>query len=115
MSLIAIASPPSESALCVMLCTLEAHGIPAFVQGGGFGALYPGPQIAAYNARRILVADVHEARAREALQVFAQLSTSELSPPPNALDRLRVIAEVILFGWFVPGRRGRAWRSECDD
>jgi hypothetical protein len=55
MSLVPVAWPQSESDLSVMPCTLEAHGIKAFVQGGGFGSMYPGPQIPFFNARRIMV------------------------------------------------------------
>ena len=42
MSLVAVAWPQSESDFSVMPCTLEAHGIEAFVHGGGFGSLFPG-------------------------------------------------------------------------
>ena len=108
MSLIAIASPQSESDLSVMLCTLEAYRIPAFVQGNGFGSLHPGPQIASYNSRRIMVSDAYVAQAREALEFFAQPLELNATCSPTILNRLRIILEVVLFGWFVSGNRRHA-------
>ena len=108
MSLTAIAFPQSESELSVMLCTLESHGIPSFVQGHGFGALYPGPQIASYNSRRIMVPDAYATQGKEALSVFAQPIESSVSESPSFLNKLRVVLELVIFGWFVPGNRRRA-------
>jgi hypothetical protein len=91
-----------------MLCTLESLGIPAFVQGNGFGSLYPGPQIASYNSRRIMVPDAYAAQGKEALSVFAQPLESSAPESPSFLNKLRVVLELVIFGWFVPGNRRRA-------
>jgi len=103
MSLVAVAEPQTESELAVMLCVLEAEGIPAFVHNGGFGSLHPGPQIALYNARRVMVPIACQADAAAALLV--------LEPPMRDRitwrDKLRIVVEVILFGWFIPGPRRR--------
>lgn len=107
MSLIVIAQPWSESELSVMLCTLEARGIPTFVQGAGFGSLYPGPQIAFYNARRIMVPDAFAHDAADALSVFTHQAEPVTVQPPGILNFLRITLEVVLFGWFVPGKRCR--------
>ncbi|MGN6729687.1 MAG: hypothetical protein ACTHJG_07635 [Rhodanobacteraceae bacterium] len=107
MSLVAIASPQSESELSVMLCTLEAAGIQAFVQGGSFGSLFPGPQIPAYNARRIMVSSVDAPKAQEALAAFAQPPAPVTYHWPGFLNVLRMIFEASLFGWFVPGNSRR--------
>jgi len=108
MSLVVIAQPWSESELSVMLCTLEAHRIPAFVQGAGFGSLKPGPQIDFYNARRIMVSSSLVGEARQALEVFTRQSEPPTFCRPSFLNVVRSIFEVILFGWFVPGNRRRA-------
>jgi len=107
MSLVAIASPQSESELSVMLCTLEANGIKAFVQGGGFGSLFPGPQIPWYNARRIMVSSIDVPEAQKALSVFTQPAAPAPYKWPGVLHVLRIIFEAGLFGWFVPGKRRR--------
>ena len=107
MSLVVVAQPWSESELSVMLCTLEAHRIPAFVQGAGFGSLKPGPQIDFYNARRIMVSSSLISEARQALEVFTRQSEPATFRRPSFLNVVRSIFEVILFGWFVPGNRRR--------
>jgi len=107
MSLVVIAQPWSESELSVMLCTLEAHRIPAFVQGAGFGSLKPGPQIDFYNARRIMVSNSLAAEARQALEVFTRQDEPATFHRPSILNVVRAIFELVCFGWFVPGNRRR--------
>jgi hypothetical protein len=107
MSLIVIAQPWSESELSVMLCALEARGIPTFVQGAGFGSLYPGPQIAFYNARRIMVPSSFAPEARQALEVFTRQDEPPTFRRPSVLNMIRAVVELVLFGWFVPGNRRR--------
>lgn len=111
MGLVAIAFPQSESELSVMLCTLEAHGIRTFVLGGGFGSLFPGPQIPWYNARRIMVSQSDAPAAREALAVFSRPGVPGTFHWPGLLTVLRMIFEAGVFGWFVPGNRRRRERE----
>lgn len=103
MSLAIVAEPQTESELAVTLCVLEAAGIPAFVSAG-FGGVYPGPQIPSYNARRVLVPSACRDDALAALQV--------LQPPLPARtrwhDRVKIVIEYLLFGWFFPRDRNRS-------
>jgi hypothetical protein len=102
MDFVVAAEPQTESELAVTLCLLEAAGIPAFVSAG-LGCLYPGPQIAGYNTRRVLVPSACRDDAEATLQV--------LQPPlPDRArwrDKLRIILESFLFFTFVPGNRYR--------
>jgi len=108
MDLVAVAEPQSESELAVMLSLLEANGIPAFVQNGGFGGLLPGPQIDFYNARRIMVPSTAETEARTTLAVLTQPDEQAVSTPRTSLrDKLRMFLEFFFLGWFVPGRRSQ--------
>jgi hypothetical protein len=108
MSLVAIAEPQSESELSVMLSLLEVNSIPAFVQNHGLGGLIPGPQIASYNARRIMVPSEYAEQARDALAVLAVLGDEPLVPAEySAADRLRMFLEFLFLGWFIPGHRQR--------
>jgi hypothetical protein len=107
MSLVVIAQPWSESELSVMLCTLQARRIPTFVHGAGFGSLYPGPQIAFYNARRIMVPESFATEAMQALEVFTRQDEPVTFRRPGILNVLRAIFELAFFGWFVPGNRRR--------
>lgn len=108
MDLVPVAEPQSESELAVMLSLLEAGNIPAFVQNGGFGGLLPGPQIAAYNARRIVVPAGCAAEARAALADLSQPG-AEFRPPQTTSwrDKLRMFLEFLFFGWFIPAHRTR--------
>ena len=107
MGLQVVASPETESEIALAVCVLQAHGIPFLVHGGAFGALLPGPQIPAYNARRIMVP---AAFADEAMQVLGELAPARavVSPAPSsngsAPTMLRMLLETFLLGWFVPRR-----------
>src|SRR5436190_12987632 len=105
MSLQVVACPEVESEVALAVCVLRAHGIPHLVHGGAFGSLFPGPQIASYNARRIMVP---EAFVEEALQVLAELaSVPELPAEPvqaSTPRTWRIVLETLLLGWFVPRR-----------
>jgi len=89
-----------------VLATLEAYGIESFVHGQHFGSLWPGLQIESYNTRTIMVP---EERANEAREALAELSSNDdpaaESPSMRLRDKVRVVLEAVLFGWFVPGRR----------
>lgn len=109
-SLVAVAAPQTESELAVILCVLEADGIPAFVHNGGFGSLHPGAQIPLYNTRRVMVPSVCREDAVTALLVLEPA----LPDRTTWRDRLRIIAELILMGWFVPGPRRQSDEATSD-
>lgn len=115
MSLVVVARPQTESELSVMLCMLHARDIPAFVQGRGFGSLYPGPQIDGYNARRIMVPAPLAETAREMLSVL-DTAVRPKTPhrPKRTLGIMRIVLEFLMFGWFVPGYRRRDASTESD-
>lgn len=105
MGLAIIAYPQTEAEVAIMLCTLEAHAIPTFVHGGYLGGLMPGPQIADFNTRRIMVPEAHAAQAIEALQMLAPPAGPAARPGRSLRHTVRILVETALFGWFVPGTR----------
>ena len=94
----------SEADLVVVRSLLDAEGIAHFVHNESFGSTMVGPRIDNYNVKSIMVADDSVDHARSLLSDFE-------SPQPRQhahtsfRDRLRMIAEMLLFAWFVPGRR----------
>jgi hypothetical protein len=109
MSLVPIACPQSESELACMLCELEAHGIRTFVQGAGFGSLWPGTQIPWYNMRRVMVSSTDASRASKALAMFTHpVGPSSPYQWPGLLHVLRMLVEVVLISWCVPGGHRRS-------
>ncbi len=114
MSLVRVFLPQSESEVLVATAMLEAHGITAFVQNRGIGSLLPGVQINSYNTQSIWVAEENVA---DALELLARFNT----PPREAVvplrfgDKLRLIIEGLLGGWFVPGSRSRPKALSWDE
>jgi hypothetical protein len=102
MSLVRIAMPETETHLVLITSALEAAGIPFFVHNNGMGGLMPGLQIAAYNTRSVMVPQSCVEPAMEAISTLQPLAT----PAPSGGDKLRILAEALLLGWFFPvGRR----------
>jgi len=102
-ALVRLVSPDSDPEIMTIVAMLDAHGIPSYVRGGGFGGLYPGVQINAFNTRDIMV---REEQAAEALELLKDFRAQRPEPEPVARSRkigwLRNLLELLLFGWFVP-------------
>ena len=77
MSLVAVATPETESLAAVMVSLLEANGIPYVVRGGGFASMLPGLQIGRLPSRAILVPEEEARHAREVLSVLDSEVTGE--------------------------------------
>jgi hypothetical protein len=60
---------------------LEAHQIPCFVDNAGFGGLYPGPRIHAYNTRSIMVPEERLSAALELIRDFQSQPGEEQTDP----------------------------------
>jgi hypothetical protein len=111
-ALVRVFSPEAEADLVAVVAMLEAHDIPCFVHGAGFGSLYPGPQIYGYNTRAIMVSEENAAAALELIRDFdSQPGDLHAGPRPPS-GRLRTLIEFLLFGWFVPGRRAPRSREQ---
>jgi hypothetical protein len=113
-ALVRIFSPQSESEVLVVTALLEAHAIPAFVHGRGIGSVLPGIQINGYNTQSIMVP---EECVAEAAELLAQLEPAAADPRRTALplrDKIRVVLEGILFGWFVPSSRAKGVDESYD-
>ena len=106
MSLVSVLTPESDAELATVIAMLDARKIPYFVRGGGIGSLLPGVQVESFNARAVMVP---EERASEAFALIADLRGSPQSqedrPAAPRSSKWRALIELLLFGWFVPGRR----------
>lgn len=108
--MIELHSPDSEGELLFLKSLLDEAGIPYYVHNERFGSLMAGPQIAHYNRKTIWV---HEADRHEAAALISDFlhRTGAHEPGPRRAytfgEKLRMIGEVLLFGWFLPGRRPR--------
>lgn len=108
MALVTIFRPQTESELAIALAILEAHGVESFVHGQYFGSLLPGLQIESYNTRAIMVPEERAVEAREALaESFPVNEPAATLPSMRFRDKMRIVLEAVMFGWFVPGERRR--------
>ena len=108
-------SPENEVQLALAKSLLEAEEIPFFVHNDHFGSLYVGIQIEFLNRKTIMVDEAYEARAREVMAEFLHNVRPEAVAETGNYsigDKLRMIAEGLLFGWVVPGKRRRGNREE---
>jgi hypothetical protein len=97
-------SPRNEAELAVLRSLFDARGVHYFVHNDALGSFLAGPQIDNFNVKSIVVPDECVARARE---LVAEFNGAKGSEPTRATfgDRLRMVAEALLFSWFVPGHR----------
>ena len=110
-------SPRSEMELLVLRGVLDGAGFLYFVKNDQFGSLAVGPQIDHYNRKTIFV---HEDQLEDARDLLAELRSRPDPEPAEPLgghgrpglgDVLRMVVELLLFGWIVPGRRHRRSRE----
>jgi hypothetical protein len=108
-------SPRSESELLVLRSVFDAAGLHYFVKNDLFGSLAVGPQIDHYNRKTVYVAaeDLDEARLLVLEFLERTAEPADLPREPLGLkDVLRMTVELLLFGWFMPGRRARLREPE---
>ena len=102
--------------LAMLRGLLEAEGIDFHVHNDSYGSLMVGPHIGLYNERAVMVSREDYPRAMEVLEDFLmsmQDGEADAQPARSFLGWLRVMAEFLLFGWFIPGRR--SGRGPSDD
>lgn len=100
-------SPDSEVEALLLKSILDAAGIDYFVKNDTFGSLTIGPQIAHYNRKTFLVAEHQVEEARALIGEFLHKTVPPRPQEYRLWDKLRMVFEVLLFGWFLPGGRRR--------
>lgn len=105
--MIKLHSPVNEAELALIESILMGEGIPYYVHNNYLGTLRIGPPIELFNKKTIMVPPDFEERARELLADFLE-KTAEPQvewTKYSILDKLRIVAEFLIFGWFIPGKR----------
>jgi len=95
--------------LAMLRGLLDAEGINYYVHNDHFGSLRVGPNIPLLNERWVMVEAAEEERAMELLEEIRGGAIGEPSEERgySLIDRFRMLAEFLLFGWFMPGRSRR--------
>jgi len=103
----------TEAELLLLRSVLNDAGIYFFVKNDVFGSLALGPQIDHYNRKTVYVHASEAADARALLTEFLDKTALGDPAPVEDLrlsDVLRMVVELLVFGWFMPGRRHRPSR-----
>lgn len=105
--MIKVYSPKDELELAVIRGLLDSEGIRYFVLNDHFGSMRVGPQIDLLNKKSIMVASEDIERTKEIIsEVVTRSVEDEREPEKYTLSqKLRVVVEFLIFGWFVPGRK----------
>jgi hypothetical protein len=110
--MVPVFSPDTESEVLVASALLAAYGVECHVRNYGFGSLFPGMQVNAYNNRRIYVDDKDVELAVELLHDLQHPEAFRFTPEYMGLwSKVRIAVEALFFGHFVPGSRNRRWPS----
>jgi len=112
--MIELYSPRNEPELAIIKSILDGEDIDYFVRNDHFGSMEVGPRIELFNAKAILVKEEHYDRARELLSDFLNITEEEAGPAQkySLFDKVRMVFEMLLFGWIMPGRRSRRKAEE---
>ena len=101
-------SPQNDVELSFLKSILDSEGINYFVRNDNFGSLEVGPRIGLFNAKMIEVQDDQYERASELLADYLERTKKEPGEQAKEysfLDKIRMVIEVLVFGWLMPGRR----------
>jgi hypothetical protein len=103
-------SPQNEAELAVIRSMLDGEHIHYFIHNDHFGTMRTGPTIDLFNAKSIMVAEAHFGRAGEIISDYLNKVQSEVNQSEYSLkDKIRMVIETLLFGWFIPGKK---WRKK---
>ena len=106
-------TPRNEVELAMLKGLLAQEGISFYVQNENFGALKAGPQIPLFNARTIMIPKEQYLEAKEIINGFMSSAYEEDRKDTYQYtfkEKLRMLLEIVLFGWVVPGKR--KWPKE---
>ena len=113
--MIKLHSPDNESELVILKSLLDAEQIHYYVLNDHFGTLKVGPRIDLFNAKVVYVSENDYESAKDILTDFRanvgdgdKPFVSRYSFP----DKIRMVIEALLFGWFIPGNR---WMRKIDE
>jgi hypothetical protein len=99
-----------EGRLLLLKSVFDAADLRYFVKGDHFGSLTVGPRIDHYNRKTVYVHPRDVEEARELVEEFLAKTAPAADSHVRELrgrDVLRMVLEVLFFGWFMPGRRSR--------
>lgn len=115
--MIKIHTPTDELELAMIRGVLDTEGIQYFVHNDHFGSMRVGPQIELLNKKTIMVSPEDAERAQMIISDFLnrELPEEEIEEKYTTPQKLRMILEALVFGWFIPERRRRIMPPKKED
>jgi len=113
--MIKLYSPENESELALIKSLFEIEHINYYVLNDHFGTLKVGPKIDLYNAKTIYVSEEDLNFAKDILLDFLESTKNgnkPFKPQYSIPDKIRMVIETLVFGWFIPGNRWNRNRKE---
>ena len=113
--MIKIHSPRDEVELSIIKSILESEEVLFFVHNDNYGSLLTGPRIGLLNAKTIFVPEDSAEKARELISEYLKNTNEKAGPDDeekpgySVADKIRMVIESLIFGWFMPGKR---WRKK---
>ena len=107
--------PRNELELTLIKSIFDGEDIPYFVHNDNFGSLQIGPQIDLFNAKMIMVDEAFYDRAKDLIADFLNNLDEDTEIPQESYtlaDKIRMILETAVFGWFIPGRKKRKQKEQ---
>ena len=107
--MIKIHVPADELELAMIRGVLDSEGIKYFVHNDNFGSMRVGPLIDLLNKKTIMVAaeDAEHAKGIITDLLGRELPEEAVEEQYSLSQKLRMIFETVIFGWFVPGKKRR--------
>ena len=115
--MIKLYTPENELELSFIKSIFDGEDIPYFVLNDHFGSLQIGPHIPQVNMKTIMVPEDVAEQAKELLLDFITKAESGGTEPATEYtlkDKIRVLLEVLIFSWAMPGRRWNRKKLEED-
>ncbi len=105
-------SPQNDSELAIIRSIFDGEGLNYYIRNEHFGSLKVGPKIDLLNAKMIQVYEEQFELASELISIFLENSQKDITNDSrySLPDKIRMIIETLIFGWFMPGR----FRKSCD-
>ncbi len=103
-------SPQNEVELSFIKSILDGEDIPYFVHNDHYGSLKIGPRIDLLNVKTIMVDEEYFDCAKDLIEDFLrniETDSQTTVPEYSIFDKIRMIVEVFLFGWIMPGKKSR--------
>ena len=112
--MIKIHVPADELELAMIRGVLDSEGINYFIHNDNFGSMRVGPQIDLLNKKTIMVAAEDAERAKGIITdlLDREIPEEAVEEKYSGSQKLRMILETVIFGWFIPGKKRRKVTSE---